>query len=114
MPRRNAAGRPPGRHPDNRPAEEFTAAAAKQTPMPSLATISGGSGKRQEAPLAFASMYEPVAGRKLRALAIRCPRCGGTHLGRVREDCEPGGLRHTPCGRVRVVVKRVYSAREAA
>ena len=83
-----------------------TDGAPKPTPT---ASLRGG-----RYPVAFASLFEQVPGRTLRALAIRCPRCGGTHLGCLRAGAEAGGLRRTPCGLVVVVVKRTYRGTGAA
>ena len=64
--------------------------------------------RRVRRPIANASLYYPVPGRGLYWLSIRCPYCGGTHLGRVREEVRAGGNRRVSCGPVQVVVRRVY------
>lgn len=60
-------------------------------------------------PRASASLYAPVPGRGLVALSIRCPRCGGVHMGRVRPGTEAAGKRRTPCGTVVVVIRSRYA-----
>ena len=64
--------------------------------------------RRTRRPIASASLYHPVPGRGMYWLSIRCPYCGGTHLGRVREEAQAGGARRVSCGPVQVVVRRVY------
>jgi hypothetical protein len=46
--------------------------------------------RREQYPRADASLYEPVRGRGLEWLSIRCPYCAGVHLGRLRPGTEPG------------------------
>ena len=60
---------------------------------------------------ADASLYEPVPGRAWWWLSIRCPWCGGTHLGRVRREGQAAGPRRLACGPVMVVVRRTYRQR---
>lgn len=110
---RTTRGRPSGRPPENRPLPEsadsspaITDATAKRGT--STRIVRRGSRKRQY-PTADASRYEPVPGRSLEWLSIRCPYCAGVHLGRLRPGTEPGGPRRTPCGMVFVVVRRTYS-----
>ena len=64
--------------------------------------------RRERRPIANASLYYPVPGRGMYWLSIRCPYCGGTHLGRVREEVQAGGNRRVSCGPVQVVVRRIY------
>ena len=47
-------------------------------------------------------------------VAVRCPRCKGIHLGRVKPGWEPGGKRRTPCGTVIVVIRSRYVPEVAA
>jgi hypothetical protein len=68
----------------------------------------------EQYPRADASLYEPVRGRGLEWLSIRCPYCAGVHLGRLRPGTEPGGPRRTPCGPVFVVVRKTYRSQTTA
>jgi hypothetical protein len=60
---------------------------------------------------ADASLYEPVPGREWFWLSIRCPHCGGVHLGRVRQEARAAGPRRIRCGPVWVVVRRTYRSK---
>ncbi len=64
--------------------------------------------RRRRRPVADASLYEPVTGRTWHWLSIRCPYCGGVHLGRVRDRSEAEGPRRTSCGAVHVIIRRTY------
>jgi hypothetical protein len=109
---RGKAGWPPG-YPDDHP--ENAPASADQPPAgaSSAASVKVARDDRRYPP-ADASRYMPVNGRGQDALSIRCPRCGGVHLGRVRPGTEPGGPRRTPCGVVFVVIRRTYAPKAAA
>lgn len=114
-PPRNAAGRQPGRHPVNRPAEESTAVATakSQTPMPSLATIGRAGGKRQQAPLAAASVFAPVGRRKSWWYTYRCRVCGAYLFGRAKSLDAVAGQRRAGCGhKVIVMAARIYTQPE--
>lgn len=109
MPPRKTEGAPP-------PAErlpETTSAAAKQQEGTVVLSVRRSGGARQY-PRANASQYEPVPGRGRIWLSIRCPRCGGVHLARLRPGAEPGGRRRTPCGTVWVIVRSRYGAKRTA
>ena len=67
--------------------------------------------RRRRRRRADASLYEPVPGRSWWWLSIRCPWCGGTHLGRVRREAQAAGPRRLACGPVWVVVRRTYRQR---
>lgn len=64
--------------------------------------------RRTRYPVAAASLYQPVAGRSWWWLSIRCPKCCGVHLGRVRDEAEARGARRTTCGVFWVIVRRTY------
>ena len=107
MPPDNVKGRPPVPSQESGPdADSATITAA------SIARDAGtrpaSARRRERRPIANASLYYPVPGRGLYWLSIRCPYCGGTHLGRVREEIKAGGNRRVSCGPVQVVVRRVY------
>lgn len=89
----------------------ITTATAKQQGTSALSIQRGadsGQARRPSYPIAPASLYRPVPGRRMWWLSIRCPRCAGVHLGRLRPESEPGGKRRVPCGTVYVVVRRTY------
>lgn len=111
-PPRNGAGRPPTQ--EERPAENTSSAAAKQTGTGSSLVIVRQDDRTRRYPRADASLYEPVSGRGRAALSIRCPICGGVHLGRLRPGTDPDGKRRTPCGTVQVRVRRRYAPRKEA
>jgi hypothetical protein len=111
-PRKKRSG--PGLAIQDRPAKSAPAIAAKQQDEGTVVPSLGGRGLERQYPRADASLYEPVPGRGLVALPIRCPRCRGVHLGRVRPGTKPGGVRRTPCGVVEVVIRRTYRASGAA
>lgn len=67
--------------------------------------------RRRQHPRADASLNGPVRGRTLWSLSIRCPYCGGTHHGRVRDPGVAAGPRRLPCGPAFVVVRRTYRVR---
>lgn len=69
---------------------------------------------RRRYPEASASLYQPVAGRSWWWLSIRCPKCRGVHLGRVRDESEAAGARRTTCGFLWVIVRRTYRSGVAA
>lgn len=108
-------GGPRAAKPQDRP--KNAPASANESPSglsyaPSV-TRDGGEhrSRRVQYPQADASRYEPVPGRGRPALSIRCPYCGGVHLGRLRDGSPAGGLRRTPCGKVWVVVRRTYRSK---
>jgi hypothetical protein len=90
-----------------RPRPGSGARTAESSPPATIhrAAVTGG---RLWLPQADASKYEPVPGRGYDWLSIRCPFCQGVHLGRVRHGAVAGGPKRIPCGRVWVVVRRVY------
>lgn len=108
VPKKTRGGPPPGDR-----LAEITPAAAKPQKAPLMPSVRRGPRTRQY-PVASASLYEPVPGRGRVWLSIRCPRCHGVHLGRLRPGATPGGLRRTPCGTLWVVVRRCYPARRGA
>jgi len=94
---------PDGPRPDtgDRPRNAVTQSISPSTQPPTLK-------RRGRYPLASASLYTPVPGRGWCWLSIRCPRCGGVHLGRVRSESQAAGLRRTSCGTVWVIVRQTY------
>ena len=106
-PLKDAEGRLPA-HLESRPDE----ASADPSPSPKVALADYTAPQRHRA---SASLYEPVPGRGWWWLSIRCPWCGGVHLGRVRsEDQAPGPRRLAGCGPVQVVVRQTYRRKTAA
>ena len=93
---------------------ELDTAAAKQPESRSSLVIVRQGDRTRRYPRADASWYAPAPGRTRDWLSIRCPRCGGVHLARLRPGSEPGGRRRTPCGTVWVVVRRRYGTRAEA
>jgi hypothetical protein len=91
--------------PQGRPDVQLAATATPGTSLPSVRR----GGRKRRYPVASASHYRPVNGRGRDWLSIRCPRCGGVHLARLRPGTQPGGPRRTPCGKVFVVVRRTYA-----
>lgn len=104
----DARGGPGDPTPRDRPTDD-TAAAKRADAATSLAGGSDRRTERRRPPRASASLYAPVLGRSQDALSIRCPRCGGVHMGRVRPGTEAAGKRRTPCGTVIVVVRGRYA-----
>jgi hypothetical protein len=106
---REESGWPPGLpddHPKDAPASanEFPSLG----PSSALSVTRGYVKRRVRRRQADASLYEPVPGRAGWWLSVRCPWCGGVHLGRVRHEAQAGGPRHLACGPVWVVVRRTY------
>ena len=87
-----------------------TSAAAKQAEGSRAVSVRRGTRRRQYL-RADASLYEPVPGRDWYWLSIRCPHCGGVHLGRVRQEAKAAGPRRIACGPVWVVVRRTYRSK---
>ena len=102
----NVKGGPQATEPGNR-RQNTTAATTKQHGS-SVASVSG-AGRDGRYPVADASHYPPVSGRDRDWLSIRCPRCGGVHLARLRPGALPDGPRRTPCGKVFVVIRGTYA-----
>jgi hypothetical protein len=94
----------------NRPSKPSSTAAAKpQGPSPDR-SLRRGARTRGRYPAADASLYAPVPGRAWWWLSVRCPRCRGVHLARVRDAAQAPGPRRIPCGLVRVIIRRTYGA----
>ena len=114
---RDKNGWPPG-HPNDHPKNAPASADKSPSGLSSVASVDRDDGGRRERrgqyPQADASRYEPVPGRGRPALSIRCPYCGGVHLGRLRDGSPAGGLRRTPCGKVWVVVRRTYRSKASS
>jgi hypothetical protein len=110
----DVAGPPPG-SPDDGPKNAPASANESPSGLSSALSVTRDNGedrsRRVQYPQADASRYEPVPGRGRPALSIRCPYCGGVHLGRLRDGSPAGGLRRTPCGKVWVVVRRTYRSK---
>lgn len=87
-----------------------TSAATKQAEGSHAVSVRRGTRRRQYL-RADASLYEPVPGRDWYWLSIRCPHCGGVHLGRVRQEAKAAGPRRIACGPVWVVVRRIYRSK---
>jgi hypothetical protein len=105
MPPDKVKGRPPVTSREDGP--KVSATTTRGTPA-----VSVRPGTRRRRYLrADASLYEPVPGREWYWLSIRCPHCGGVHLGRVRQETKAAGPRRIPCGPVWVVVRRTYRAK---
>lgn len=106
MPHKARGGPSPG----DRLAKSAPAKAAKPEESTLAPSVRRGRRARQYT-RADASLYAPVPGRGRTWLSIRCPRCGGVHLARLRPGAEPGGRRRTPCGTVWVVVRSQFGKR---
>jgi hypothetical protein len=60
-----------------------------------------------------AAAFGPCRGRTMWSYAVRCSRCGGTHLHRGGPPREDGHLRTAPCGLTyRVLARTVLPALE--
>jgi len=89
-----------------------TSAAAKQAGSP-VRILKGSGVKRQQAPLAPASVFGPVGRRKSWWYTYRCRICGAHLFGRAKTLDAVTGERRAGCGhRITVMAARIYTQPE--
>jgi hypothetical protein len=107
-------GRPAGR-PTSRPMFA-PASAADQPPAgaSSAAIVRQGSRKRQQVPIAPASVFGPIGRRRFWWYTYRCRPCGAYLFGRARSLDAVAGERRAACGhREQIMAARIYTQPES-
>jgi hypothetical protein len=106
MPRPNANG-PGAITPQGRSDAQLAATA---TPGTSLSSVRRSPQKRQQAPIAPASVFGPVGRRRSWWYTYRCRVCGAYLFGRAKSLDAVTGERKAGCGhRVQIMAARIYS-----
>jgi hypothetical protein len=110
MPPDNVKGAPRAAEPGKR--RHHIAAAAKQGES-ALSVRRGSRRRRQQVPIAPASVFGPVGRRRYWWYTYTCRTCGAHLFGRARSLDDVTGERKAGCGhRVQVMAARIYSQPE--